>query len=454
MGPHPHIGLQTFTWMIQGEALHRDSLGNVQVIRPGQVNLMTAGHGIAHTEESLPDERHAHAAQLWIALPYEQRDIAPAFDHHPDLPRWQEQGVTFTLLAGALDGRQAPCRLYSPLLGADLACHDASTLQLTLDPHFEYGLLPLEGGLEVGGEHFAVNELAYLGDGRDGLQLQLDPGARVLLLGGAPFGAEIFMWWNFVGHSKGEIARAQKAWEEGDARFGRLDALEGPRLKRSADSPGRSTPSEVDVPPGCPGGVLECLSAIVADLRSGDSPAAGKLSAPIAGQNSPIACTEQEVSHMQFEHLVQVNDRTLVDLPVLDRLQLWEGLVCRAREPQYFVVGLERFEILVDDGDRLHRRLYLPGLVVEDEVVLKAPDSAHYSIKPSAEVAGGSLDMTIEEPEPGSLFVRFAYCTRYLQPLGDELPYDAFVKQAYIAMDVETIATIRDRFGASAASGS
>ncbi|MBF2979098.1 pirin family protein, partial [Pseudomonas aeruginosa] len=92
VGPHPHIGLQTFTWMIQGEALHRDSLGNVQVIRPGQVNLMTAGHGIAHTEESLPDERHAHAAQLWIALPYEQRDIAPAFDHHPDLPRWQEQG--------------------------------------------------------------------------------------------------------------------------------------------------------------------------------------------------------------------------------------------------------------------------------------------------------------------------------------------------------------------------
>lgn len=230
VGPHPHIGLQTFTWMIQGEALHRDSLGNVQVIRPGQVNLMTAGHGIAYTEESLPDERHAHAAQLWIALPYEQRDIAPAFDHHPDLPRWQEQGVTFTLLAGALAGRQAPCRLYSPLLGADLACHDASTLQLTLDPHFEYGLLPLEGGLEVGGEHFAVNELAYLGDGRDGLQLQLDPGARVLLLGGAPFGAEIFMWWNFVGHSKGEIARAQKAWEEGDARFGRLDALEGPRL--------------------------------------------------------------------------------------------------------------------------------------------------------------------------------------------------------------------------------
>ena len=132
------------------------------------------------------------------------------------------------LLAGCINhGHEI---LAAQMLGADLACDDASTLQLTLDPHFEYGLLPLEGGLEVGGEHFAVNELAYLGDGRDGLQLQLDPGARVLLLGGAPFGAEIFMWWNFVGHSKGEIARAQKAWEEGDARFGRLDALEGPRL--------------------------------------------------------------------------------------------------------------------------------------------------------------------------------------------------------------------------------
>ncbi len=133
-GPHPHIGLQTFTWMIRGEALHRDSLGNVQVIRPGQVNLMTAGHGIAHTEESLPDERHAHAAQL-------DRAALRAARHRPGLRPSSRPaalagaGVTFTLLAGALAGRQAPCRLYSPLLGADLACHDASTLQLTLDPH-------------------------------------------------------------------------------------------------------------------------------------------------------------------------------------------------------------------------------------------------------------------------------------------------------------------------------
>ena len=228
MGPHPHIGLQTFTWMIQGEALHRDSLGNVQVIRPGQVNLMTAGHGIAHTEESLPDERHAHAAQ-WIALPYEQRDIAPAFDHHPDLPRWQEQGVTFTLLAGALDGGRRRAgftrRCSAPTWPATMPrpCNWRSTRTSST---------AAAAGRRVGSGRraFRGERTGHLGDGRDGLQLQLDPGARVLLLGGAPFGAEIFMWWNFVGHSKGEIARAQKAWGGGDARFGRLDALEGPRL--------------------------------------------------------------------------------------------------------------------------------------------------------------------------------------------------------------------------------
>ncbi|MBS0554280.1 MAG: pirin family protein, partial [Proteobacteria bacterium] len=120
VGPHPHIGLQTFTWMIEGEVLHRDSLGHVQVIRPGQVNLMTAGRGISHTEESLPGERRLHAAQLWIALPAAECDCAPAFDHYPDLPVWDEQGCRFTLLAGRWGGREAPARLYSPLVGIDL----------------------------------------------------------------------------------------------------------------------------------------------------------------------------------------------------------------------------------------------------------------------------------------------------------------------------------------------
>lgn len=230
VGPHPHIGLQTFTWMLQGEAMHRDSLGNVQIVRPGQVNLMTAGHGIAHTEESLPGEHRLHAAQLWIALPFESRDIPPAFDHYPDLPQWTEQGVAVTLLAGTMAGRHAPARIYSPLMGADLTSEAGATLTLALDPAFEYGLLPLEGGITIEDDTFAANELAFLDAGRDQLALTLAPGSRVLLVGGQPFGSDVLIWWNFVGHDKAEIAQAQHDWETGTDRFAAVEGFDGPRL--------------------------------------------------------------------------------------------------------------------------------------------------------------------------------------------------------------------------------
>ena len=129
VGAHPHTRLQTFTWMIEGEILHRDSLGNEQVIRPGQVNLMTAGHGITHTEDSLSGQTAVHAAQLWIALPPAQADMAPAFEHHPQLPQWEDTGARFTLLAGQHAGRNAPPKVYSPLMGLDIAC--------TLEAHTE-----------------------------------------------------------------------------------------------------------------------------------------------------------------------------------------------------------------------------------------------------------------------------------------------------------------------------
>ena len=230
VGPHPHIGLQTFTWMLQGEVMHRDSLGNVQVVRPGQVNLMTAGHGIAHTEESLPGEHHLHAAQLWIALPFESRDVPPAFDHYPDLPQWTEQGVVVTLLAGTMAGRHAPARTYTPLMGADLTSEAGATLSLKLDPAFEYGILPLQGGITIGDDTFAANELAFLGTGRDHIALTLAPGSQILLVGGLPFGSEVLIWWNFVGHDKGEIAQAQRDWETGADRFGTVEGFDGPRL--------------------------------------------------------------------------------------------------------------------------------------------------------------------------------------------------------------------------------
>jgi len=222
VGPHPHTGLQTFTWMIAGEVLHRDSLGSEQVIRPGQVNLMTAGRGISHTEQSLPHDPRLHAAQLWIALPYAHRHTAPRFDHYPELPVWREEGATLTLLVGEFAGRKAPTLSFSPLVGLDLSAEQDATLTLPLVPEFEYALLPLEGEPTLEGEALVVDELAYLGRGRDAVTLALPAGARVLLIGGEPLGEQVLMWWNFVGHDKAEIAEAQREWEAGGERFGHV----------------------------------------------------------------------------------------------------------------------------------------------------------------------------------------------------------------------------------------
>ncbi len=220
VGAHPHIGLQTFTWLIEGEVLHRDSLGNEQIIRPGQVNLMTAGRGVVHTEDSLVDGQRLHAAQLWIALPPDAQDCAPDFAHHPDLPQWQANTATFTLLAGEYGGQTAPTRLHSPLLGLDIASTATVTVDIDLRPDFEYGLLPLAGSVSLGDECFQADEFAYLGRGRESLRVDLAPDSKVLLLGGEPFAEPVLMWWNFVGFTKAAIAEAQGQWEQGDARFG------------------------------------------------------------------------------------------------------------------------------------------------------------------------------------------------------------------------------------------
>lgn len=230
VGAHPHIGLQTFTWLIEGEVLHRDSLGNEQIIRPGQVNLMTAGHGVVHTEDSLVDGSRLHAAQLWIALPPEVQDCPPDFAHHPQLPQWQTNGATLTLLAGEYAHQSAPARLHSPLLGIDIANTTATEVDLDLRPDFEYALLPLTGSVCLGGERFAADEFAYLGRGLDNLHLDLAPDSKVLLLGGEPFAEPVLMWWNFVGFDKAAIAMAQHQWETGDARFGPVGSGQAPRL--------------------------------------------------------------------------------------------------------------------------------------------------------------------------------------------------------------------------------
>lgn len=231
VGPHPHIGLQTFTWMLEGEILHRDSLGNQQLIRPHQVNLMTAGHGISHTEESVPGQHSLHAAQLWIALPLADKDTPPRFDHYPKLPSWSRDGIDFTLLVGDYLSHKAPTLTFSPLVGMDLYATRQVSFTLPLREEFEYGLLVLEGGLELQGEAYTVNELAYLGIHRTEVTITLPPGSRVLLVGGEPLDEDIFIWWNFVGHSKEEFARALADWNDNSGRFGEIHGYDGAPLQ-------------------------------------------------------------------------------------------------------------------------------------------------------------------------------------------------------------------------------
>ncbi len=230
VGPHPHIGLQTFTWMVAGEVLHRDSLGNVAEVRPGEVNLMTAGRGISHTEESLAACDQLHAAQLWIALPYQERTCAPAFEHYPDLPRWSTDHCQLTLLAGAYGAKRSPARVYSPLLALDVCSAAGGDLQLQLKPNFEYGILVLQGDISVCGEAFTENDLAYFSPGASALEVKLSADSQFVFLGGEPFAENITLWWNYVGHNRAEIIQAQRDWEESSPRFGRISGWDGPRL--------------------------------------------------------------------------------------------------------------------------------------------------------------------------------------------------------------------------------
>ncbi|MEV5692369.1 pirin family protein [Micromonospora globbae] len=218
--PHPHTGLQTVTWLLDGEILHRDSLGSVQPIRPGQLNVMTSGHGIAHSERS--PEAHPpvmHGVQLWVALPDPARAGAPDFAHHADLPRWSDGGLDVTLLVGEIGGERSPAVVHTPLVGAQLEPAGADPVALPLRPDFEYGLVAMSGSAEFDGVSFAPGDLLYLGTGRRQLTLTATAGSQLLLLGGTPFEEPLVMWWNFVGRSHEEVAAAREDWMAG-RRFG------------------------------------------------------------------------------------------------------------------------------------------------------------------------------------------------------------------------------------------
>ena len=213
VAPHPHTGLQTVSWLFTGEIEHRDSAGHHAMVRPGEVNLMTAGHGISHSEVSTPDTTTLHGAQLWVALPEAARDTAASFAHHAPGPL-RGQGWEARVFLGSLLGDTSPVATATPLLGAELLLEPGAHLALDVDASFEHGVLVDQGSLTVAGEPVAAHELAYVPAGASCLDLRAgDEPVRMLVLGGEPFGEAIVMWWNFVGRTHEEIVASRDAWQ-------------------------------------------------------------------------------------------------------------------------------------------------------------------------------------------------------------------------------------------------
>ncbi|MFY0510747.1 pirin family protein [Streptomyces anulatus] len=228
--PHPHMGLQTVSWLHDGEVLHRDSLGSLQTVRPRELGLMTSGRAISHSEESPKEHaRLLHGAQLWVALPEAHRSIEPHFQHHTDLPVVTAPGVTATVILGELDGAVSPGTSYTPIVGADVTLAGGAEARLPLDPDFEYAVLSMSGEAEVDGVRVLPGSMLYLGCGRTELPLRGVSDAGLMLLGGEPFEEELVMFWNFIARSGEEIAQARNDWEKG-SRFGEVRGYDGARL--------------------------------------------------------------------------------------------------------------------------------------------------------------------------------------------------------------------------------
>ena len=226
--PHPHIGLATVTWLFEGEILHRDSLGTVQAIAPGDVNWMVAGRGIVHSERTAPEVRHApvrlHGMQTWLALPAEQEDIAPAFEHHPagSLPRIARDGAQLVVIAGEAFDARSPVGVFSPTLYCALELAAGARFVLGTE-HEERAVYVVSGSTTLSGQNVTRGTLAVLEPGVD-VTLATEGGARLMLLGGAPLGPR-FVWWNLVSSSREKIEAARDEWARyGDAgardRFG------------------------------------------------------------------------------------------------------------------------------------------------------------------------------------------------------------------------------------------
>lgn len=230
VAPHPHTGLQTVSWLFTGEIEHRDSAGNHAMVRPGEVNLMTAGRGISHSEVSTPSTSTLHGVQLWVALPDGARHTDPGFDHHVPTPV-TGAGWEARVFLGSLAGDTSPVPTRTPLLGAQLLVEPATTVVLDVDPGFEHGVLVDAGVLGVAGVEAKRHDLAYLPPGAGTVELRsYDEPVRLVLLGGPPFGESIVIWWNFVGRTHEEIVAFREEWQ--------AQVLDGDGADRSPDEAG------------------------------------------------------------------------------------------------------------------------------------------------------------------------------------------------------------------------
>ncbi|MFE0808550.1 pirin family protein [Streptomyces sp. NPDC058848] len=228
--PHPHTGLQTVSWLFSGEIEHRDSLGTHALVRPGELNLMTGGFGIAHSEVSTSGTAVLHGVQLWVALPDEHRGTDRDFQHHAPVPVTLDKG-TVRVFLGSLAGDISPVSTFTPLLGAEVSLDPGGTMSLEVDAGFEHGVLVDSGDVRVDDDTVRPTELGYLAPGRRTLTLTNESAAtaRLVLLGGPPFPEEIVMWWNFIGRSHDEIVQAREDWTKGN-RFGEVHGYDGAPL--------------------------------------------------------------------------------------------------------------------------------------------------------------------------------------------------------------------------------
>ena len=231
VGPHPHIGLATVTWLFEGEAEHTDSLGTVQLIRPGELNLMSAGHGIAHAELGMG--RSLRGAQMWVAQPEGTRHGAPAFGHHSDLPRFEIGPTEGTVILGSLGGVTSPAPTEWATVGCDLALR-SGPVEIPVRAGHEHALVPIDVPVLVGATVVEPGWLGLIPSGAESVRLDAPSGAaRALLIGGEPLGERIQMWWNFVARTREEITAAWRDWDAGNTdRFGpvpsQLDRIDAP----------------------------------------------------------------------------------------------------------------------------------------------------------------------------------------------------------------------------------